>query len=82
MLNHINFLSLFLIHTNILDIAIADDIAAWSEGNGASGIWSNIRLFLDIATCSGLCLSINNCINKLSNTDEIQEKNIYNAISL
>lgn len=77
-----NPLDLCLIHNNNTDIAIAADIVAWSDGNGASGIWDKIKLSLDSNAISGLSLSINIWINTFINTEDIQAKNIYKAASL
>lgn len=66
--NLIKNLFLYFIHQSNVDIAIAADTAAWSEGNGLVGRCCNIRLSWFVIICSGLDLSTKYCTNRLKAT--------------
>jgi hypothetical protein len=84
--NHINFLSLFLIHHKIIHIAIATDKAAWSDGKELCGkILCNTDSNLSASTHKvtfGLNLVKNNCKNTLNNIEKTQDQKIHKADSL
>ena len=81
-----NFLSLFLVHHNIIHTAIPIDKQAWSEGKELWG--KNLCKIVSIFSYSnhnkifGLTLSQKNCTTILNNIDKTQDQNIHKADSL